>query len=82
MSADALSDPSDSAVTTAAPVKMMNPWLAFCSATRPAVQHLAPQQQLREMGVMWKALSEADKAPFRGVPKAVSLVAPMLTSPE
>jgi len=61
-----------------APVKMMNPWLAFCKETRHEVRHLGPQQQLREMGVMWKALSEVEKEPFRFVPKALPAV---LTSP-
>jgi hypothetical protein len=57
------------------PVTMMNPWLAYCQTTRPAVQHLDPQQQLRVMGIMWKALSEDQKMPYRHFPKAVLGVA-------
>jgi len=67
---DAAAPGADPAQAPAAPVKMMNPWLAFCKETRPAVQHLSPQQQLREMSVLWKDLSDDEKAPFRNVPKA------------
>jgi len=67
---DAAAPGADPAQAPAALVKMMNPWLAFCKETRPEVQHLGPQQQLREMGVMWKALSDEEKAPFRRVLKA------------
>ena len=53
----------------AVPVKMMNPWLAYCKETRPDVRHLGPQQQVREKDIMWKAMSDEEKAPFCGVPK-------------
>lgn len=48
----------------AAPAKPVAAFSLFCSSVRPTLGGMTAPEQARAMGAQWKALGEADRAPF------------------